>query len=112
MVVTNTFRHTSENPRFRAVLTTSECITRQVYKLIYQDLADKLGETGYSVDRKDKTRRTSSFSNSRPHEILPQFGIPDTALNGKHKPCPSCGGEDRFRFTDRHGDGDYFCSHR
>jgi hypothetical protein len=73
MVVTNTFRHTSENPRFRAVLFTSECITRQVYKLIYQGLADKLVEAGYSVDRKDKTRRTSSFSNSRPHEIPAQL---------------------------------------
>jgi hypothetical protein len=43
--------------------------------------------------------------------ILPSFGIPPGHLNGKHHPCPACGGRDRFRFTDRHGDGDFFCSH-
>lgn len=31
-------------------------------------------------------------------------------LNGRHQPCPSCGGKDRFRFDDKRGDGDYFCS--
>jgi putative DNA primase/helicase len=30
--------------------------------------------------------------------------------NGKHQPCPACGGKDRFRFTDRDGDDDYYCS--
>jgi putative DNA primase/helicase len=43
-------------------------------------------------------------------EILPRFGVPATALNGKHQACAACGGKDRFRFTDRHGDGDYFCN--
>jgi phage/plasmid primase-like uncharacterized protein len=43
-------------------------------------------------------------------EILPRFGVPATALNGKHQACPACGGKDRFRFTDRKGDGDYFCN--
>jgi Zinc-binding domain of primase-helicase len=36
--------------------------------------------------------------------------VPATALNGKHQACPACGGKDRFRFTDRKGDGDYFCN--
>jgi hypothetical protein len=42
--------------------------------------------------------------------ILVEFGIPHGALDGKHHPCPSCGGKDRFRFTDRSRDGDYYCS--
>lgn len=29
---------------------------------------------------------------------------------GKHKPCPNCGGEDRFRFDDKDGGGTYFCN--
>jgi hypothetical protein len=66
MVVTNTFRHTSEKPRYRAVFFTGECMTPEVYSLIYGCLADKLEEAGYSVDRKDQRRRTSRLSNSRP----------------------------------------------
>jgi len=43
-------------------------------------------------------------------EILPQLGIETRFLTNKHGPCPLCGGKDRFRFDDRHGDGDYFCN--
>lgn len=42
--------------------------------------------------------------------VLPLLGIPKTVLDGKHHPCPSTGqGEDRFRFADRNGSGNYFC---
>jgi putative DNA primase/helicase len=30
--------------------------------------------------------------------------------NGKHKPCPVCGGTDRFRFDDKAGRGTWFCN--
>jgi putative DNA primase/helicase len=43
-------------------------------------------------------------------EILPRFGIAPKFLKDKHGPCPACGGADRYRFTNRHGDGDYFCN--
>ena len=66
MVVTNTFNHTSDKPRFRAVFFTSECMTPEVYSLIYGYLADKLEEAGYSVDRKDKRLKSSRLSNSHP----------------------------------------------
>jgi hypothetical protein len=42
--------------------------------------------------------------------ILLEFGVPYGALTGKHQPCPACGGKDRFRYDDRHGDGDYYCN--
>jgi len=29
---------------------------------------------------------------------------------GKHKPCPMCGGTDRFRFDDKDGNGTYICN--
>ena len=29
---------------------------------------------------------------------------------GLHMPCPNCGGKDRFRFDDKDGGGEYFCS--
>jgi putative DNA primase/helicase len=42
--------------------------------------------------------------------ILPALGIPSKLLNGKHQPCPFCGGKDRFRFTDYDGTGGFICS--
>ncbi|HEY2212306.1 MAG TPA: toprim domain-containing protein [Bradyrhizobium sp.] len=48
-------------------------------------------------------------AHGRWREILPLLGVPSIFLNGKHQPCPACGGKDRARFDDRHGDGDYFC---
>jgi hypothetical protein len=50
----------------QSVKRSSECMTPEVYGLIYQGLADMLEEAGYSVDRKDKRRKSSSLSNSRP----------------------------------------------
>ena len=43
-------------------------------------------------------------------EILPMLGIPATHLRNRHGPCPLCGGKDRFRFDDKHGEGTYFCN--
>ena len=41
-------------------------------------------------------------------QILPALGIPSDALTNKHKPCPGCGGKDRFRYVG--GDrGEWFC---
>lgn len=31
-------------------------------------------------------------------------------LSGKHGPCPLCGGEDRFRWDDKGGNGSFICS--
>ncbi|GAB1424265.1 primase-helicase zinc-binding domain-containing protein [Thauera terpenica] len=42
--------------------------------------------------------------------ILPQFGLTERHLSGKHGPCPLCGGKDRFRFDDKEGRGTYYCS--
>ncbi len=42
--------------------------------------------------------------------LLPAFGVSEKVLNGKHQPCPLCGGKDRFRFDDKDGTGSYFCS--
>ena len=30
--------------------------------------------------------------------------------NGRHCPCPVCGGKDRFRFDNKNGRGAYFCN--
>jgi len=39
--------------------------------------------------------------------IFEHFGI--DVGTGKHKPCPSCGGQDRFRCDNKGGMGEYIC---
>ena len=43
--------------------------------------------------------------------ILVALGFDVSMLDGKHRPCPACGGSDRWRFDDRGGKGTFFCSH-
>lgn len=44
-------------------------------------------------------------------ETLKACGVSDEYLTGKHCPCPACGGRDRFRFTDKGGEGMFICAH-
>lgn len=55
------------------------------------------------------TTDTFKAAHGRWKEILLTIGAPVQALNGKSQPCPMCGGEDRFTFTNRTGEGDYVC---
>ena len=74
------------------------------------DITDQREDIYSELVIRGRRPRTSDATNGRWRQILPSFGIPYSALDGKHHPCPACGGKDRFRFTDRHGDGDYYCS--
>lgn len=42
--------------------------------------------------------------------LLEQVGVPAKLLNGKHQPCPVCGGTDRYRFTNHQGHGTWICN--
>lgn len=45
--------------------------------------------------------------------IMSAVSVDSKIFNGKHQPCPSCGGKDRFRFDNNQqekGDGGYICS--
>jgi len=42
--------------------------------------------------------------------ILKELCVDPKILNGKHQPCPMCGGTDRFRFDNNKRRGDYYCS--
>ena len=65
MVVTNTFNHTCDKPRFRALFPTSEIMTPEVYGLIQGCLADKLEDAGYVVHGGGKRKKGTGLSNSR-----------------------------------------------
>jgi putative DNA primase/helicase len=55
--------------------------------------------------------KTVDAAKGRWKEILTDFGIAPEALSGKHCPCPVNGeGDDRFRFSDQNGSGDFFCA--
>ena len=42
--------------------------------------------------------------------IFPAVGINLRGNGRKHQPCPMCGGTDRFRCDDKHGEGTWICS--
>jgi putative DNA primase/helicase len=42
-------------------------------------------------------------------EILTSQGIDPKVLNKRNQACPMCGGTDRFQYTDKFGEGNYFC---
>ena len=44
-------------------------------------------------------------------EIHAAIGIDPRYLKNKHRPCPACGGKDRFRYDDKDGNGTFICSH-
>jgi hypothetical protein len=93
MVITNTFSHTWDRPRFRAVFFTSETMTPEVYSLIYGWIADKLEEAGYSVNRKDKRRRTFRLSNSCPSGLDWSKSYPTSLF---YLPCQAQRPDDGF----------------
>ena len=43
-------------------------------------------------------------------DILETVGISPDILDGRHHPCPICGGTDRFRFDNKDGRGTWFCN--
>lgn len=42
--------------------------------------------------------------------LLEVLELDEEVLDGKHHPCPICGGTDRFRFDDLEGRGTYHCN--
>ena len=44
------------------------------------------------------------------HDLLTTSGVESQFLTGRHGPCPFCGGQDRYRFSNREGTGTFFCS--
>ena len=93
MVITNTFGHTWDKPRFRAVFFTNEIMPPEVYGLIYGWIADKLEEAGYAVDRKDKRRKPSGRSHTRPSGLDWQRSDPTSLF---YLPCQAGVPKDSF----------------
>ncbi len=54
--------------------------------------------------------RLKEQAQGRWHGILLAMGVHKDLLDGKHQPCPFCGGDDRFRFTNFEGKGMFICN--
>jgi len=99
-VVTNTFNHSSDNPRFRAVFATSGIMTPEVYGVIQGCLADKLEDAGYSIARGGKGRKGVRLSNSRPSGLDWSKTLPTSLF---YLPCQAQQSGESF-FQDYCGD--------
>ena len=42
-------------------------------------------------------------------EVLAVAGVEERILRHRNGPCPACGGNDRFQYTDKFGEGNYHC---
>ena len=52
---------------------------------------------------------TKSRAEGRWYDILSAY-MPNEFLRNKHGKCPLCGGVDRYRWDNKKGNGEYFCS--
>lgn len=50
-----------------------------------------------------------SAARGRWPDVLTALGVPPESLTRTNKPCPACGGTDRFSFTDSKGSGSFVC---
>lgn len=59
----------------------------------------------------ERMRRMLTLAHGRWTMILGECGVDHRLLKHRNGPCPiaDCGGKDRFQYTDKFGEGNYFC---
>jgi putative DNA primase/helicase len=60
-------------------------------------------------DLEQRVHDLKARTHGRWSDILRLCGVDEKVLNRRNQPCPSCGGTDRFQYTDKYGDGSYHC---
>lgn len=85
VIATNTFRHTPDRPRYRAIIPSSERMTADVYGLVCEAIANRLEDAGCSVRKRVRQRVRSNmrpsgldWSKTQPHSL---FYLPCQAQN-------------------------------
>jgi hypothetical protein len=63
MITTNTFHHTAENPRFRVIIPTTQPVTPDVYEALFDQIALKLEDARYAVNRPKRGRKKKIDAN-------------------------------------------------
>ena len=62
MIVTNSFSHTAEKPRFRVIIPTTQAVSAEVSWVLYENIAAKLEDAGYFVRGRWKRRKAGQPS--------------------------------------------------
>lgn len=57
----------------------------------------------------DRVARIKASASGRRREIFVRFGLAEAHFEKPNRPCPLCGGRDRFTFFAREADGGWFC---
>lgn len=61
------------------------------------------------MNRQEKTEAVKAMVIGKWDSIFPYFGV-QIPKKGRHAPCPSCGGSDRFKYDDKYGNGNWICN--
>jgi hypothetical protein len=93
MVVTNTYRHTVEKPRFRVIIPTTQSMSPEAYEIVYHGIASKLEDAGYSVEG---WKRTSRYAPSRKSGLDWGKSAPTSLFNA---PCQAENPSESFFHT-------------
>jgi putative DNA primase/helicase len=62
-----------------------------------------------SIEFQKRVKEAKDRAHGRWTQVLQACGVDAAVLNRKNQPCPHCGGTDRFQYTDKDGEGGYFC---
>ncbi|MBF0296780.1 MAG: toprim domain-containing protein [Magnetococcales bacterium] len=73
-------------------------------------IREKCTSSGGRAQERFDADRVRAAAQNRWRSILAEMGVNPSSLDGRHHPCPACGGTDRFRFDDREGYGSFICS--
>lgn len=60
-------------------------------------------------DYQARIHAVKQLAQGRWSEILTALGMDQSILKRRNRPCPRCGGTDRFQYTDKFGNGNYHC---
>jgi putative DNA primase/helicase len=62
-----------------------------------------------SIEFQKRVKEAKDRAHGRWTEVLKVCGVDAAVLSRKNQPCPGCGGTDRFQYTDKDGEGGYYC---
>ncbi|WP_187387899.1 hypothetical protein [Bradyrhizobium sp.] len=82
LIVTNSYGHTADSPRFRVIILTSHTIGPAAYEALWDALAAKLREAGYTKSPRAKSRLKKSGLDHSKRAATSLFYLPAQAASG------------------------------
>ncbi|UPJ96405.1 DEAD/DEAH box helicase family protein [Bradyrhizobium sp. 172] len=82
LIVTNSYSHTIDGPRFRVIMLTSAKVGPSAYEALWDAVADKLREAGYTKSPRAKSRLKRSGLDHSKRAATSLFYLPAQAASG------------------------------